>query len=118
MAAVKDCYTLVSYYEKKFKQKYGYKKDNTNKFAARWGFDAVLQGMTLDEAKELLDYYFLTSGGARQHDLDWFFYNYEKLIEAKKKHDEDSDLQAKVRKESKERARKWRESGNKRIIGN
>jgi hypothetical protein len=116
MAAVKDCYALVSYYEKKFKEKYG-TANKVNKFSARWGFDAMLQDMTVPEVQALLDYYFLTPG-TRRHDLTWFFYNYDSLEVAKGDHDKDSERQARIRAESAERAKKWRERGNKRGIGN
>jgi hypothetical protein len=115
MAAVKDCYALVSYYEKKYKEKYGVAKKE-NKFSARWGFDAMLQDLTVDEVKALLDYYFLTPG-TRRHDLTWFFYNYDTLEDAKGEHDKDAALQERVRAESAERAKKWRERGNKRSYG-
>jgi hypothetical protein len=115
MATVKDCYTCVSYYEKLYKEKYGTPK-RVNKYAARWGFDAILQDLTVDEAKGLLDYYFLTNS-ARRHDLEWFFYNYDKLDSAKDTHDKEAERQARIRQESKIRAEKWKEHGNKRTIG-
>lgn len=115
MATAKDCYALVSYYEKGFKAKYGV-ANKVNKFSARWGFDAMLQDMKVEEVQALIDYYFLTPGN-RRHDLTWFFYNYDTLENAKDEHDKDNALQERVRAESAERAKKWRERGDKRSIG-
>lgn len=115
MAAVKDCYSCVSYYEKRYKEKYGTKKENLNKFAARWGFDAMLQDLTVPQVFDLIDYYFLTPG-TKRHDLDWFFYNYHTLLASKTDHDKMKTMREKIHAESEERAKKWRERGNKRSI--
>lgn len=107
MTTVQECHKLTTYYEKKFKEKYK-APAVVNRNSARWGFDAILKGISPTEAKELLDYWFSFSSPQR-HRLDWFFYNYDKLIAAKAEQAEDSELRAKLRHDSEERARKWRE---------
>lgn len=116
MPAAKDCHTLTSYYAKKYTEKYG-EKPVVNRNTARWNFDSILMGMTLAEAIELIDYYF-TVVSSRKHPLDWFFYNYEKLIKAKQDAEEDRARTRKLLLESKERAERWRASGHQGIADN
>lgn len=116
MPAAKDCHALTSYYEKKYKEEYG-SAPNVNRYTARWGFDSVLMSMGSTQAKELIDYYF-TTPKTRLHDLDWFFYNYEKLIKSKQDGDADAAHRRKLMEESKQRAEKWRQSGKQGIADN
>lgn len=103
----KDCHILASYYEKLYKQKYG-EKPMVNRYVARWGFDAVLQSMSIDHTKALLKYYFETESTV-SHDVTWFFYNYDGLAKSKAKSDKDSKERARLREESSIRAQRWRE---------
>jgi hypothetical protein len=107
MATAKDCHILTSYYEKKFKEKY-HTAAVVNRNSAKWGFDAILKGISPEETKELLDYWFSFSS-AQRHPLQWFFYNYDKLIVAKAEASDDAELRAKLRHDTEERVRKWRE---------
>lgn len=116
MATAKDCHTLISYYKKVYKAKYG-KDPVVNSHAARWGFDSVLMDVSMDDAKKLLDYY-MTTASAKSHDLNSFLYNYDKLIVAIKSKEEDDKARKKLREESKIRAKEWRESGERRTLGN
>lgn len=112
----KDCHALTSYFEKIYKEKYGV-APNVNRYAARWGFDSVLQSMNSQQAKALLDYY-LTTPPTRKHDLDWFFYHYHDLIESMLKAKEDAAHRRKLMEESKLRAEQWRKSGKQGITNN
>jgi hypothetical protein len=119
----KDCYALTSYFVKRYKEHYGV-DPKVNKFAARYGFDAMLQGMKKEEfsqINDLIDYYFTTKS-EKAHNLQWFFNNYDKLWEAKTVLEEDKARRARLRKESEERARKWKErrdrGSNDRTTGN
>jgi hypothetical protein len=110
MVTAKDCYALTSYYEKLYKARYG-KAPIVNKFKARYGFDAILQGLKKDEQAAvygLLDYYFKTSS-TNGHALSWFFNNYDRLEETKQLQYEDEQQKIRLRAESEERARKWKE---------
>jgi len=107
---------MTSYYEKKFTEKYGV-KPVVNRHSARWGFDSVLMGMSPQETKEVIDYYLTTMSTVR-HSLQWFFYNYEKLIEGKNDLQVDRERRARQRKESEERAREWRERVGNQGIAN
>lgn len=112
MATPKQAHALVTYFGQKYKKKYGL-DPKVNRYAARWGFDAILMDMSSDDAKRLIDYYFETVS-PNGHTLDWFFYNYEKLAEAKEKTDADRARLAAIREATKKRAEEWRKkkSGN------
>lgn len=116
MATAKDCHSLTSYYEKLFKARYGEAPD-VNRVTARWNFDSVLGGMNVRQAKELLDYYF-TTPATKRHSLEWFFYNYEKLIKAMLNSRKEAERRKKLMEESKKRAEEWRKSGKQGIGDN
>lgn len=116
MTTPKQAHTLSSYFGKQFKAKYGYEhKFNRNK--ARWSWDNILMDMTMDEAKALIDYYFATVNPSG-HTLDWFFWNYDKLEEAKEKTDKDVAALAVIREQTRIRTEEWRNKrGNNRVEG-
>jgi len=109
-----ECHALISYFCKKFKEKYGM-EPVVNRHSSRWGFDSILQGMSPSEARQLIDYYFTTTQ-MKRHNLDWFFYNYDKLQEGRVESDKDKERREKMRRESEQRAKEWRERfGNKGV---
>lgn len=116
MPSAKDAHTLISYFESAYQRQYG-TKPNVNRYKARWGFDSVLMQMPMKDAKNLLDYY-VESGNARNRDLEWFFYNYDKLIEAEARVRDDVQRTKALREESKKRAQEWRNRGKQGITGN
>lgn len=113
MATAKDCHILTSYYVKKFKDAH-HREPHVNRYSARWGFDSVLMGMGIEPAKELLDYYFTTPAD-RDHDLEWFFYNYDKLYRAMQDTKADVERTERLAAESKKRVQEWRASGKRGI---
>jgi hypothetical protein len=110
MATPKQAGILSSYFAKKYKEKYGdtYK---LNRYAARWGFDAILMDYDEDGAKALIDYYFETAS-PNGHNLVWFFNNYDRLAESKEKADEDRAELARLREQSRLRTEEWRKRKN------
>lgn len=106
MATPKQCHTLISYYTKKYTELTG-EKPTINAYNARWGFDAVLLTIDMDETKSLIDYYFTTSGD-NGYDLVWFFRNYDRLMDAQRAAEKDARARAALREESKKRAEEWR----------
>jgi len=112
MATPKEAHALTSFYKKLWKERYG-SAPVVNTHASRWAFDSMLRDMGSTEAKALIEYYFETIS-PNQHSLDWFLYNYDKLVEAKRVKDEDAAHLARLREESKRRTEEWR----KRINGN
>lgn len=112
MATPKEAHALVTYFGKKYKEKYGIAL-KVNRYSARWGFDAILMDMSVSDTQELIDYYFGTQS-LNGHTLEWFFYNYEKLAEAMEKTNEDVAALARIREETRKRTEEWRkkQSGN------
>jgi len=106
MPTPKQAHALVTYYTQKYQEKYE-RKPVTNRHAARWGFDSLLMDVGESEARELIDYYFETVS-TNGHSLDWFLYNYEKLMVSKTIGDEDKRERERLRAESKRRAEEWR----------
>jgi len=104
---------MTSYYVKGYEGKYGI-KPNVNRYSARWGFDSLLAGMSKADAKEVVDYYFTTLS-MRKHDLDWFFYNYEKLVESMVEGRAEAEHRKRLVEESRQRAEAWRNSGKSGI---
>lgn len=56
--ATKDADILISRYLKKYKETYGDKPRNFNRYRARWGFADMAQDLGMDESKTLIDFYF------------------------------------------------------------
>lgn len=106
MATPKQAHTLASYYTKLYKEKYNF-DPVVNRYSARWGFDSMLMDMGVEEAKKVIEYYFTTTG-SHSHSLDWFFYNYDKLIASKKLSDKDREEQRIRREASRKRTEEWR----------
>lgn len=116
MAAAKDCHALITYFENKFKLRYD-KSPVVNRNTARWNFDAMLKSMKVLDVQLLIDYYF--DNVEVGHNLTWFFYNYDKLVETRSDNKADAEHRAKLRRESEQRAKEWRERfGNKGITSN
>jgi len=116
MATAQQSHAMTSYFVKKYKEHYG-RDPIVNRHTARWGFDSVLTGLSPVEAKEIVDFYF-TVASTNKHSLDWFFYNYDKLLESKRRTDDDAAKRARLREESEKRAKEWRERGNKGVTSN
>lgn len=106
MATPKQQNALVTYFITKYKERYGV-NPVSNRYKARWGFDAILMDVGETEVRDLIDYYF-TTVSANSHDLEWFFYNYDKLLVAKGKMEKDAVELARLRKESQRRTEEWR----------
>ena len=114
MPTAKDCHTLLSYYEKLYNEKYD-EKPIINRVTARWSADSMLKGMSIREAKELIEFYFLTMPDAHGHKLDWFFWNYDSLIVAEREANKEASRVDRLRRESEQRAKEWEERrANKR----
>lgn len=116
MPTAKDAHALVTYYEGIYKKAHG-DKPVVNRYKARWGFDALLMDMPAKDAKALLDYY-VDSGLAKQHNLEWFFYNYDAVMENRDKILDDVEKTKNLRAESRRRVEEWRARGKQGITGN
>lgn len=106
MATAKDCHVLINYYLKAFEGKHG-RKPIVNRNTARWGFDNMLQDLSMVEVKELTDFYMKT-GGSHNNSLSWFFNNYDRLLEHKQTTEADIAERAQLREETKRLTEEWR----------
>lgn len=112
MATAATCNKLTTYYLETYEAKYGF-KPVVNRHKARWGMDNVLEDLKPAQVMVLLDYYLETTSNSR-HSLEWFFYNYDKLIEKREQYEKDEADRKRLREESKKRVEEWRQkqSGN------
>lgn len=116
MVAAKDCHALTTYFLKVYKNKYNV-APVVNRNKARWGFESILTDYSMDDSKSLIDFYLTTQSGNR-HSLEWFLFNYDKIVESRQNKIADDERRQKLRDESEKRAREWRERGNRGISGN
>lgn len=113
-----QCHALTTYYIKGFKAKYG-NEPNVNRNIARQAFAGILMDINSEEVKSLIDYYFTTPPtGNKQHSLNWFLYNYDKVKDALVETANDRDSITALMRRSEEKAREWRERAESRVIGN
>lgn len=111
-----QCHAMTTYYINAFRERY--KRDpNVNRNTARWNWEGILTDMPPSKAKELVDFYFSTTS-QKQHALDWFFYNYDKLRDTMSDQEVDRERRRKMRAESEARAAEWRARGNTGIASN
>jgi hypothetical protein len=99
MPTIQQRMALLSRYNKHYKFKYDV-DPSYNKWVEQWAADALIDSYTLDVCYELLEYYFSVSESPT---WNFFSYNAEKLLKAKK--DKDADL--KERLERREKAKEW-----------
>lgn len=112
MTTAQACHAMTTYYLSEYQNKYN-QKPVVNRNKARWGFDSVLQDLSANQAKLLIDFY-LETVSTNRHSLEWFFYNYDKLIDRKAQYEKDEADREQLRHESKKRVEEWR----RRKLGN
>ena len=99
MADRKDRMALLSRYSKLHIQKYE-SKPSLNLNVEQWAADALVESYGLSGCYDILDYYFKVNGNPS---WNFFAYNAEKILQAKKDKDQDD----KERAERRAMARKW-----------
>jgi hypothetical protein len=99
MADRKDRMALLSRYSKLYKQKYN-EKPTINLNVEQWASDALIESYGLQECYDLLEYYYSV---ANSPSWNFFAYNAENIVNAKRLREQDS----KERKERRRLAKKW-----------
>lgn len=99
MADRKDRMALLSRYSKLHTQKYE-SKPSLNLNVEQWAADALVESYGLSGCYDILDYYFRVNSNPS---WNFFAYNAEKILQAKKDKDQDD----KERAERRAMARKW-----------
>jgi hypothetical protein len=91
-------YALVSLYIALYKTKYN-KQPIVNRYREKWAMKDVIDSITFDRARELLEYYFRCNKPG--HPLNWFFYNFDKLDEMMLKSEQDTRRRELLRQNTK-----------------
>jgi hypothetical protein len=99
MADRKDRMALLSRYSKFHTQRYE-AKPSLNLNVEQWAADALVESYGLHGCYDILEYYFKVS---QNPSWNYFAYNAEKILQAKKDKDQDS----REREERRRMARKW-----------
>jgi hypothetical protein len=94
----KLAYSLVSLYCVLYKEAYD-KTPIVNKYREKWAMQDVIDSVGYDRAKVLLEYYFKTKN--RNHQISWFFYNFEKLDLSLQQTEEDKTRRELIRSKTK-----------------
>jgi hypothetical protein len=76
----KEPYILMTTYQNLYKDRYG-KAPTLNKFREKWAMQDVIDSVGFQKANDLLYYYFsLEKAG---HPLQFFYYNFDKMENAR-----------------------------------
>jgi hypothetical protein len=100
--APKPEHVLISYYEKLFKQRYG-RKPIINRYRERWGMIDAIDSVGYDNVVRCLDYYFKTNPENHNHGINYFFNNFDKILEIIEAKKADAALRAKLMEETRKR---------------
>jgi hypothetical protein len=80
VASNKEPYVLMTLYQNLYYDKYN-KPATLNKFREKWAMQDVIDSVGLDKAIDLMNYYFsLEKFG---HPLQFFYYNFDKMEQAR-----------------------------------
>lgn len=105
MASAQQCHALITYFIKAYTQTKGV-APVLNRNKSRWGFDSILMDYTSDEVRQMIDFYlkYYTARG----DVEWFLFNYEKVDEDMKDHEQKKLAKQEALRETARRAEEWR----------
>lgn len=99
-----QCHAMTTYFASAYQDKVG-KSAVLNRNKARWSWESVLMDYTPGQARELVDFYL-------EHwpdpNLDWFFYNYEKVDQAIADHNQEEEARRARREQTQKRLDEWR----------
>jgi hypothetical protein len=104
-----QCHALSTYFKDKFEEVVGY-APVINRNKARWQFESILMDYSPTESRHLIDFY-LEHWSAPS--LDWFLYNYDKVVEEKQAREKSEAAAEKRRQQTKERLEEWRKRWKK-----
>lgn len=95
--------TLLDYYSKKYLAAYR-EKPVINFYRERWGMEEIAKSVGVVGAKELIDYYFTLTKW--HHPLDYFYRNYDKLLETMELRRRDKERRDKLMRNTEELVKK------------
>lgn len=97
------CHAMTTYYIGRYEETNG-EKPNVNRNKARYLFESLLYDYSAEEVKALLDYFVKHY----TQELEWFQWNYEKVLDAKRDHDKNESILAERRKVTAQRLAEWK----------
>ena len=103
----KQAYVVLTYFLKKYEDRYKRKPMNWNRYRDKWGFQSMVEDVGVDRAKEIIDYYFDTNKPG--HTAAFLFNNYDRINNRMIESEEDKVRRAQLMVESAERVKQWRE---------
>lgn len=103
-ATVQQCHAMTTYFVKQFQEVTG-RSTVVNRNKARWGFEAILMDYSTEQIKQLIDYYLKYYPTPN---VEWFLFNYDKVVEALQEHEEKEKIAEKRRQQTAERLEEWR----------
>jgi len=99
-----QCHAATTYFVKKFEEVNGW-QPVVNRNKARWGFEAILMDFSPTETRQFIDYYLKYY---TKLSIDWFLFNYDKVIESYREHEKNEKIVAQRREETAQRLEEWR----------
>lgn len=99
-----QCHAMTTYFMQKYTEVVG-RSVVINRNKSRWGFEAILMDLSPTEAKALIDYYL---GHYPNPSVEWFLYNYDKVLVEKQERAEQEAAAVKRREATAERLEEWR----------
>lgn len=99
-----QCHAMTTYFVKQYESVLG-RATVVNRNKTRWGFEAILMDFTAEQTKSLIDYYLEHYASPN---VEWFLFNYDKVVEAKQDQEERQKTAAKRREETARRLEEWR----------
>lgn len=99
-----QCHAMTTHFMNVYSNKFA-RQAVVNRNKARWGFESILMDYSTKETKELIDYYIDTFENPR---LEWFLFNYDKVVTHKNEKMEEARLSRIRREETAKRMERWR----------
>ena len=97
-------FALLSHYSKLYYAKYG-RQPNINKYKEKWAAFSIIEDYSKDTVYKVLEHYFkLNKEG---HPLNWFFNNFDVLLNTIESEEKDLELRKKRREETARLRQEW-----------
>lgn len=116
MTSRKEVHTIISLYEKRYKEVYN-SAPTMNRNRMRWGFEDMLNDLGRDRTVEVIDWYFTLK---REHSVWDLLSMYDRFSDTMKEQEEDRKYREELRRRTAQKVaefRKKRESERTRVEG-
>lgn len=103
--------SMINRYLKNYEGVYGQRPQDFNRFREKWGFRDMIEDLGYSRSEQIVDYYFETRHVG--HPVNTLFYEYDKLDKILTERAADEENRARLRRESEQRVKEWREKHGK-----